>query len=384
MGSIDGPGSIREPLDSARPANAGNRRPRLVGGTTDLADEPRRKTGIDDDHPDVGGSGTGDVQPPVLIEHLDAIVATAARAPSVHNTQPWRFRLSGNVLELHADPSRRLDRVDPQGREMLISCGAALFGLRLAVRKFGFRPVVELLPSRARPDLLARIRLGAAVSIRTGEQRLLDATRRRHTHRGPFTAEELPDGLPAALQRDAESEAATLVLVRAGGDYRQLAALVAAAEQRQCHHPILAAEMRAWTHPRTSRPRDGVPAQAFPSSPARRRGSLAQRDFDLGRGWGTLSAAGYPPAMTAVLTTRGDSPADWLRAGQALHRLLLHAASEWVFATLHTQPLELPPFRAAIRTQLRLPGVPQMLLQLGRARVAPLTGRRPASELLMP
>jgi hypothetical protein len=87
-------------------------------------------------------------------------------------------------------------------------------------------------------------------------------------------------------------------------------------------------------------------------------------------------------ALTAVLTTRGDRPTDWLRAGQALHRLLLHAASEWVFATLHTQPLELPPLRAAVRTHLRLPGVPQMVLQLGRAHNAALTGRRPASELL--
>jgi hypothetical protein len=74
----------------------------------------------------------------------------------------------------------------------------------------------------------------------------------------------------------------------------------------------------------------------------------------------------------------------WRRIGQALHRLLLHAASEWVFATLHTQPLELPSLRAAIRTELRLPGVPQMLLQLGRAHIAALTGRRPPGDLLMP
>src|SRR5204862_8221779 len=123
---------------------------------------------------------------------------------------------------------------------------------------------------------------------------------------------------------------------------------------------------------------------AFPLSLGRLRESLAQRDFDLGRGWSRLSAAGPGPEMTAVLTTPGDTPADWLRAGQALHRLLLHAASEWVFATLHTQPLELPLLRAAVRTQLRLPGVPQMVLQLGRAHIAPVTARRPTSDMLMP
>ncbi len=326
----------------------------------------------------------GDVQSSVLVEHVDAIVATAARAPSVHNTQPWRFRLDGNVLELYADPSRRLDRTDPQGREMVISCGAALFGLRLAVRQLGYRPAVDLLPSRNRPDLLARVRLGGVMPIRVGEQRLLDATRRRHTHRGPFAAEPLPSGLLVALQRDVETEAATLVFVRAGNRYGQLATLVAAAERRQRQHPMLAGEVRAWTHPRNAWLRDGVPAVAFPPSPGGRRHSLAQRDFDLDRGWGTLSAAGHGPDVTAVLTTPGDRPADWLRAGQALHRLLLHAAGAWVFATLHSQPLELPLLRAAVRTHLRLPGVPQMVLQLGRAHIAALTARRPTSELLMP
>jgi hypothetical protein len=332
----------------------------------------------------VGSTDTSDVRSRVLIEHLDAIVATAARAPSVHNTQPWRFRLSGSVLELHADPTRRLDRTDPRGREMLISCGAALFGLRLAVRELGYRPVVELLPSRTWPHLLARVRLGGLLPMRAGEQRLLDATRRRHTHRGAFAAEPLPDGLLVALQRDAESEAATLMLVRAGDRYGQLATLVAAAERRQRQHPTVAGELRAWTRPRNAWLRDGVPALAFPPSPGRQHDSLAQRDFDLGRAWGTLNATGHGPEVTAVLTTPGDGPVDWLHAGQALHRLLLHAAGEWVFATLHTQPLELPLLRAAVRTHLRLAGAPQMVLQLGRARIAALTARRPTSELLMP
>jgi hypothetical protein len=252
------------------------------------------------------------------------------------------------------------------------------------VRRLGYRPVVELLPDRSCPGLLARVRAGAAAPIRSGEQRLLDAVRRRHTHRGPFAAEPLPAGLPVALQRDVELESATLVLVRAAaGGHSQLAALVAAAEHRQRSHPMLSAELAAWTRPRGGWPRDGISARAFPSTLVARRECLAQRDFDHGRGWGTVGAAGHPPALTAVLTTPDDSPAAWLHAGQALHRLLLRAASQWVFATLHTQPLELPPLRAAIRTQLRLPGVPQMLLQLGRAHVAAMTGRRPVSELIM-
>lgn len=347
-------------------------------------------------------------QPQALAEVLDTLLAAAGRAPSLHNTQPWRFRVDQNLLELHADRTRWLDHVDPDGRELLISCGAALFGLRLGVRRLGLRPIVELLPVRARPDLLARVYLGAPVPLRSDEDALLAALRRRHTHRGPFAAEPLPVGLLAALQRDTEAEAATLLLVRETRQHEQLAGLVAAADQRQRQRPLLTRELRAWTRDQTSPARDGVPARAFPSRRTSRPGILAQRDFDLGRGWGSLSipgsdlvatdgaelvptaeddhaaAAGDGFTATAVLTTIGDTPVDWLRAGQALHRLLLRAASRWVFASLHSQALEIAQIRSAIRAQLRLPGAPQMLLQLGRARVAPLTPRRPVNELIEP
>jgi hypothetical protein len=88
--------------------------------------------------------------------------------------------------------------------------------------------------------------------------------------------------------------------------------------------------------------------------------------------------------VTALLITPGDDQADWLRAGQALNRVLVHAASKWVFASLHTQPLESAPLRAEIRARLALPGAPQMLLQLGRADVTKATARRPVGDLLVP
>src|SRR6516225_8686290 len=66
---------------------------------------------------------------PIPAGQADYLIATAARAPSVQNTQPWRFRVGDYVIELYADLGRKL-KVDPAGRELLISCGAALFGLR--------------------------------------------------------------------------------------------------------------------------------------------------------------------------------------------------------------------------------------------------------------
>src|SRR5262249_56317433 len=97
-------------------------------------------------------------------DQVGYLITTAARAPSVHNTQPWRFKVSPAAVELYADPRRKL-RTDPAGREMLISCGAALFGLRLAVRSPGYPPVPELLPDPGRLRLLARAGLGAAAAM---------------------------------------------------------------------------------------------------------------------------------------------------------------------------------------------------------------------------
>jgi nitroreductase len=363
--------------------------PELVDGYLDYLDS----AGLD--RPAVTGTGAAEPAPParalvkphpstiaIPVSKLARLVATAARAPSVHNTQPWRFRAGRDTIDLLADRSRTVPRIDPAGREMLISCGAALFGLRLAMRELGYLPDVQLLPDPAQPDLLAGVRCGAAAPITAAEQQMLTAMPYRHTHRGPFTSDPLPRGLLAALQHDALAEGATLVLVDQPGRYQQLSALVAAADDQQQANPAVRAELRRWTRPQGSPARDGIPAYAYPAVSGPAGGKLAQRDFDLGRHLGLVEGGGSPPAATGIVITTADCKADWLRAGQALHRLLLHAASRWVFASLHTQPLESPPIRAEIMARLALPGIPQIVLQLGCGDSAAATARRPADDIL--
>ena len=324
------------------------------------------------------------------------LAATAARAPSLHNSQPWRFRFCGDCVELYADPARNLRRADPLGREMLISCGAALYGLRLALRNLGYLPGVEILPDPARPGLLARVWSCGREPVSRGERELIAAIPHRHTHRGPFAPGRVSARLLAAMCGDAAAEGASLVLLDQPGQVHDLAGLTAAAGQAQRASPQIQAELRSWARPAGSAARDGVPghAQAVldpaprpgapparhprPQEPADER--LPQRDFGIP---GTLPGGGPLPTATAVLITRADGPADWLQAGQALDRLLLHAASRWVFARLQSQPLETPRFRTEIRSRLDLSGVPQLLLQFGRANIAPATARRPPAEFTM-
>jgi hypothetical protein len=332
------------------------------------------------------------VPAPIPASQAGYLIQIAARAPSLHNTQPWRFKVLPDAIELYADYSRQLG-IDPVGRELLISCGAALYGLRLAVRSLGRTPEVELFGEPALPPaeetrlrLLARVRLGDPAPITPAERKMLEAAPHRHTHRGPFEPAPLPAGLLTSLQQDATTEGATLAVIDLDHVGGKLAAILTTASHDHELDPVSRAEILRWTRDASSPARDGVPAHAFPAQPDRSPGChspgwLPQRDFDLGRGLGLLAAGGSPAAVTAVLVTVRDAEEDWLRAGQALDRLLLHAASQWVFARLQTQPLEAGTIRGLIGSRLALPGVPQMLLQFGVARTARPTGRRPAADL---
>jgi hypothetical protein len=318
---------------------------------------------------------------PVLAPaEVATVVATAARAPSVHNTQPWRFRITGDVIELYADPDRILRQIDPAGRELMISCGAALFGLRLGLRQVGCVPTVELWPDPEQSWLVARAWPVGHAAVNAVEAELLAAVPHRHTHRGPFAPGEVSPRLMRALAADAVAEGSELRFVEQPGLISDLARLVDLAAAEQQVSAEVMAETRSWSRPAGSSARDGVPARAVRGvgEPVAQR--FRQRDFGQSGQDDPGDEPGEPPALTAVLVTAADTADDWLAAGQALNRLLLRAATRWVFASLQSQPLESVRHREQVRDLLGLAGQPQMLLQFGRANSAPATPRRPQAE----
>lgn len=355
---------------------------------------------------------TGAAQPALTPDEVASVISLAARAPSLHNSQPWKFRPQRDCIELLADPDRKLAVVDPAGRELMISCGAAVFGLRLGLRRIGRLAGVALQPDPLQPLLLARVWPAGHAARTPAEADLIAAVPHRHTHRGPFSPGEVPARLLDCLVTDAAAEGCELVLITDRQVVGRLDRLArrAAAEQRA--NAEMSAELARWVRPLGSEARDGVPATArlddaagsdLVSSlagadrPARRawlahqvsrprsagRGlaeRLAPRDFGQP---GTEQPGGEPPLATAVLMTPGDTELDWLRAGQALDRLLLRAAARWVFASLQSQPIESPRHRRAVGALAGGHGQPQLLLQFGRANTAPATPRRPQAELLV-
>jgi hypothetical protein len=316
------------------------------------------------------------------------VAAAAVWAPSVHNTQPWWFRARGQEISLYADASRQLLVADPGGREMMISCGAALFTARLALRSLGYIPDTCVLPDPAQPSLVARVSWQRRAAPTEYEQQLFRWVRQRRTHRGGFAPLPLAPELLAALQGGAERDGALLRIIAGEGSRAALAAVVETAERAMRLDAAHVQELARWVSPPGSTRADGVPATAYPARPEHTDPPFPGRDFAHGRGWGLPSFSFGMPSRSAgvvcLLTTTGDRPADWVTAGQALQRVLLTSASCGVAAALHSQPLELPWLRDYIGAHWSGGTYPQLLLRLGTVVQAAVSVRRPPASVLFP
>ena len=303
---------------------------------------------------------------------VPAVVEAAIRAPSVHNTQPWRFVAHDDVVELWDDPSRALPVLDPVGRARLISCGAALALAQVAAAGLGVSTRTTLLPDAAAPDHLADLQLGAGHTPDDSQLALAAAIGRRHTERGAFDeSTDLPPETVRALAEAVQATGCWLRVVGSPDDAAAVTVLLARADDLQSHDPAYREELRQWTGRAPDSP-DGIPASAVPSeAPAERGSSYRLRDFDAGREDQGPQWAGEPPRaehpLVVIIGTAADDAAAWLASGQALARLLLTATTRGLAASPMTQALEVEDTRARLVSDLSLVGHPQMVLRLGLA-----------------
>jgi nitroreductase len=296
-------------------------------------------------------------------------------APSVHNTQPWVFALFPDRLEVRADRARQLTVLDPEGRELIQSVGAALFNVRASLAGSRVAVAVDRLPDQADPDLLAVVRPGPGMPDRD-LARLGRAITRRHTNRRPYGPETLPDDVLDRLAEVLAAEGARLVPLRTAHERALLAELTREADRLQNADPDYRAELERWTS-RTPAQGDGIPASSVPRTSGPRTDAVPVRDFDpRGRGGLPRRTDSGTEQTLLVVATLGDDRLAWLRAGEALERLLLElTVLDWVAGPM-TQPLEVPETRRQL-AGLTAPFVPQMVLRVGRAAVTDSTARRP-------
>lgn len=312
-----------------------------------------------------------------------AAIALSERAPSIHNTQPWRFVVQGDSIELWADRSRGLATLDPSGRQLTVSCGAALEHLCLAVIAQGQRPAVALIPDPDSPDLLARVRLEGPGSPNAVEAELIAAIPRRVTVRAPFESRPVPEEIIDAISRESAIEDTWVHPIFRREDVVTLSVLLSHAEAAEKADPAYLQELEQW---RRSEPAsDGIPDAAVPAL-AERHSDVSLRDFHPPAvGDQRHQADQVPPdekPLLVIVGTPTDGELDWLSAGRRLARLLLRAAGYGVVASPLGQVIDDDAPRQQVRHQLGLLGWPQMLLRMGYGHAEPVTGRRSVDEVV--
>jgi hypothetical protein len=311
------------------------------------------------------------------------LISYAVLAPSAHNTQPWKFSLAGDTVDLRADRSRSLRETDPDNRELVIGCGAALLNLRLAIRHFGNRDCVEVLPEAYDPDLLARVRLGEHCEPEPSDERCFAAMQLRHTNRLPFDRRRISESLLSGQRQQALRENTRLHFVE-GAQRGAVAEVIARGEREQMSRRGYRKEFAMWMRSNSGACSDGLPGYALGlGSLASRMAPFLLKKVDLGHFSATRNyrLAVEAPAL-AVLETMGDDRREWLQAGQGLSRVLLYARANSLWASFFNQPMKSPGLRAELRRCLAMRGFPQLVFRVGYGPYVPAVPRRPVEEVI--
>jgi nitroreductase len=312
-------------------------------------------------------------------ETMRAVLTLATRAPSVHNSQPWHWRVGPNSLNLYADASRHLPRTDPDRRDMLISCGAALHHATVALAAMGWRAKVRRVPDRAEPDHLAAVEM-VAQSPDELDVMLAAAITRRRTDRRTYSSWPVPWGDIALMGARA---ARAGVMLRQIDLVPRLGDIVSEAVSIHAGDADYLTELNAWSGRHGSvagvparntpapEPAAAIPARVF-AGPALPQPRQSRAEQDSG--------------VVIALGTETDDDLARLRAGEATSLVLLSATAMGLATCPMTEPLEVPETRAAVRSDVfGTSGYPQMLARVGWAAVdaepLPSTPRRPLPEI---
>lgn len=322
-------------------------------------------------------------------------IEDALRAPSIHNTQPWRWRIRPDAAELHADWDRHLMVTDPECRDLVLSCGAALHHLQVALAARGLAHEVERVPEPDDRGHLATVRLRSG---RPGPEpgpasaALFPGIPQRRTDRRRMSTRPVPQEMLRSLVEQAHGMDSAVLPVSDPAMRERLVAVIADAGRQQYATPGYATELRMWTH-RLPGGHDGIPTSNVAASttsiaapsPLRRfpRGGMAQPPHLLCHGMADDASE------LMLVATPGDDIVDRVRAGEATSALLLAATCIGLATTPLSQGLEVESSRHHLqRDVLGIPEHPQIVIRVGwpaaGAVPLPMTPRRALRSVLMP
>jgi len=326
------------------------------------------------------------------LETLHLCVSYASLAPSSHNSQPWLFHVERHKIELYADLRRALPAVDPNNRELMISCGAALHNLVLALRYFGYANFVEIAVGSQAPSLeadskvlLARVRIGSSMVPSAEDRNLFQMIPKRRTSRLQFDRQPLLSSFLTQIIEIASKQGAWLQSLQDKKARESMADFVAQADRVQISDKKFRDELSSWSTSTPEGRRDGMPGYAtgaafvltyvgqFLFRTFRFADWQARRDRNL-----VIDA----PALL-LLGTDEDSPRHWLNTGRALEAIALRGCMEGIWVAFLNQPLEVSALRDYVRMELGIKGYPQLLIRMGYGPTGGHTPRRPLEEVLI-
>jgi len=329
----------------------------------------------EEDYPETGS----------IEDKINFFIRYAILAPSGHNTQPWLFKIKKSGIKLYADRTRALPVIDPEDRELTISCGAALANFTVAANYFGFSAKVHICPLEKDFDLLAEVKLSEGHTLSDETKKLFNVITRRRTNRKPFENKVIDGQILQKLETIASEDNIKLNIVK-DNQLRELAVhIIEEGDKIQSQDKSFCRELAQWVHPNRKKNKDGIPIHSFGVGDLfSQTGPFYLSNID----WGDIQAArdrnlieGSP--VLGIIESKTDTPEDWMLAGIALEKILLFAASENLSASYLNQPLEIPELKEKLIRTLNLKGVPQQILRMGYGKDVEPTPRRNVDEVII-
>ncbi|MEE3066808.1 MAG: NAD(P)H nitroreductase [Actinomycetota bacterium] len=328
------------------------------------------------------GRGVDVMHPTLDTRVLKRAVQVACRAPSVHNSQPWRWVVAGAALQLFIDRQRTVPGTDSFDRDAIISCGAVLDHLRIAMLAAGWQADIKRFPDKTDPDELASMTFSPAAHVTRAQRERALAILQRRTDRLPLRQPALWDFFERALY-DAVDESGVDLHVLGDDSRPRLAEAAKLTEDIRNGDWLYLAELDWWTTPYAVS--EGIPPGALASDKEHQR-------VDVGREFPVRIHTDRRPELEAdwskilVLCTDDDDRADWLRSGEALSTVLLECTMAGMATCPLTHLIELDESRDIVRDLIGQAGEPQVLIRVGIApsmdHPAAPTPRRPLHDVL--
>ena len=318
-------------------------------------------------------------------EQLRFLLNYAVLAPSNHNSQPWLFRIIDNRVDIIFDRTRALSIVDPNNRELIISCGAAIGTLELAAKYFGYTTNIGLSSDKEHPNLLATVTLTMATEPSTQDIALFKAIKERRTNRSPFGKEEIPDVFLKRCELAAQDYDVEFSHCSDEQAKSAIAELVERADLSQFSRPWFRVELASWMHSKNTNRKDGMSAHRFgiPDILTPIAGFIIRR-FNLGKRVSVMNRrkieSGSP--VLCILAHKTDNQHAWVNTGRALANVLLTLTSEGFSASYLNQPIETDGLRSQLGKVLHTLPYPQIMLRVGRADNCAASVRRAVEDCL--